>query len=211
MASAGGATRVGEVFATEYARRVESSLSAWRRNAAGGIWRATTERAPELADRAEAAASQLAALPPTVALVAPALLALETLAALALAWALYHRLGRTRIGPPLGALRAFRFNDQLVWGLVVGTTFVLLPTLATLRPVGANLLLFFGALYALRGLGVLQWLAPQWAATAATLGVVLLVPVLGVTLVGGTLAGLALALGLADGWGDWRRRARNPA
>ncbi|HEU4564291.1 MAG TPA: hypothetical protein VFS05_06575, partial [Gemmatimonadaceae bacterium] len=46
----------------------------------------------------------------------PALLALETLAALALAWALYHRLSRTRIGPALSPLRDFRFNDQMVWG-----------------------------------------------------------------------------------------------
>ena len=111
------------------------------------------------------------------------------------------------MGPPLGALAGFRFNDQLVWGLVVGGTFVLLSSLAQLRPVGANLLLFFGALYALRGLGVLRWLATEKVVALGALGLALLVPVLGPVLVGGSLAAVALALGLADGWGDWRRRA----
>jgi Predicted membrane protein (DUF2232) len=139
----------------------------------------------------------------------PALLGLESLGALALAWGLHHRLSRMRLGPPLGSLRTFRFNDQLVWGLVVGVTIVILPSLASLRVVGFNLLLFFGALYALRGLGILRWLASERVALAAVVGLVLLLPVFGIELLAGTLSGVALAIGLGDTWGDWRnRRAR---
>src|SRR5439155_4555590 len=82
----------------------------------------------------------------------PSLLALESIAAVAIAWAIYHRLSRARLGPPLGLLRDFRFNDQLVWGLIVGLTIFFVPTLSAMRIVGRNLLVFFGALYALRGL-----------------------------------------------------------
>lgn len=202
-----GGDRFAPVVTAEYQRRVEQSLAAWRRAEASPAWQDAAGKAPEIAERAERSADRLAGLPPLVARVAPALVALESLAALALAWALFHRLSRTRLGPPLGALAAFRFNDQLVWGLVLGGVFVLLPSLAQLRPVGANLLLFFGALYALRGLGVLRWLASEKVAALGALGLALLVPVLGATLVGGSLAGVALALGLADGWGDWRRRS----
>ena len=56
------------------------------------------------------------------------LLVLESLLALVVGWAVYHRLVRVRIGPALVPLRALRFNDQLVWGLVVGATIVLVPT-----------------------------------------------------------------------------------
>ncbi|MGZ8376168.1 MAG: hypothetical protein ACXW0Z_02910, partial [Gemmatirosa sp.] len=84
------------------------------------------------------------------------------------------------------------------------------PSLAPLRVVGANLLAFFGALYALRGLGVLRWWAPEkWAALFA-LGVALLLPVLGVALLAGTLGLIALLLGLGDTWQDWRNRRPRP-
>src|SRR5665647_1845904 len=91
----------------------------------------------------------------------PALLALETLAALGLAWALYHRVGRARIGAPLASLRLFRFNDQFIWGLVGGLALLVVPGLGPVRGLGANMLVFFGVLYGLRGAGVaLFFLAP---------------------------------------------------
>jgi hypothetical protein len=96
-------------------------------------------------------------------------------------------------------VKDFRFNDQLVWGLIVGLVIVLLPSLASLRPIGTSLLVFFGALYALRGFGVLAWfVSPERA---------WLVPVIGVALV--TLpfvTAVALGLGLGDTWLDWRTR-----
>lgn len=198
--------RLAGVMTAEYGRRVERSLEGWRRHASEDGWQSIAARTPEVAERADGMAAALAALPPYVATLAPALVALESLAALALAWALYHRLSRTRLGPPLGALRTFRFNDQMVWGVVAGAALLLVPSFAPLRVVGANLLGFFGALYALRGLGVLRWLAPErWAALAA-LGLALLLPVLGFTLLAGTLAVVALLLGLGDTWQDWRSR-----
>ncbi len=139
--------------------------------------------------------------------ITPALLALESLLALALGWAAYHRLTRVRIGPPLGALRDLRFNDQLVWGLIVGVTVVLLPTLAEWRTVGANLLCFFGTLYALRGAGVLSWLVPNRFAVPAIIGLAVLVPILGPLWVLAATLTLTFGLGLGDTWRDFRAGA----
>ncbi|AHG90488.1 Protein of unknown function DUF2232, membrane [Gemmatirosa kalamazoonensis] len=202
--------RLAGVMGTELARRSQASLDAWQRHLrTAGVWRTVSERAPELAARATTSAERLGGLPARTAPLVPALLGLESLAALALAWGLHHRLSRVRLGPPLGSLKTFRFNDQLVWGLVAGVTIVILPSLAPLRAVGFNLLLFFGALYALRGLGILRWLASERVALAAVIGVALLLPIVGLELLAGMLSGVALAIGLGDTWGDWRnRRAR---
>jgi len=202
--------RLSGVMGTELARRSQASLEAWQRHLrTAGVWHAVSSRAPELALRASQSADQLSELPARTAPLVPALLGLESLAALALAWGLHHRLSRVRLGPPLGSLTTFRFNDQLVWGLVAGVTLVILPSLAPLRAVGFNLLLFFGALYALRGLGILRWLASERVAVAAVVGLALLLPIVGLELLAGALSGLALAIGLGDTWGDWRnRRAR---
>ena len=110
----------------------------------------------------------------------PALLALESLAACALAWGLYHRMSRARLGAALAPLRYFRFSDELIWALVAGMTITVLPTLDALRVFGANLVVFFGALYALRGFGVIAWFYPQLtlgAQLAASFAAVVLFPV----------------------------------
>jgi hypothetical protein len=209
----GRAAQVGDVTRAEYTRRVERSLDRWRRHAAGPAWRAGD--GARAVRTASAAVEGLALLPAPAARLAPALLGLESLAALALAWAVYHRLARTRLGPPLARLADFRFNDQLVWGVVVGATLVALPSLAELRPVGINLLVFFGALYALRGLGVLRWWADGWlaglGAAGALLVAALLVPLVGVALPAALLAAAALALGLGDTVAGWRARPRASA
>ncbi len=140
---------------------------------------------------------------------APSLLLLESLIALALAWTTYHRIARTRLGAPLGPLKDFRFNDQLVWGLIAGLAIVFVPGLDFMNDVGRNLLVFFGALYAIRGLGVLSWFMPPGAfATTLVVGFIMLWwPVLNA--VAFTLLALAaFGLGLGDTWADWRRRAR---
>ena len=143
---------------------------------------------------------------------APSLLLLESLIALALAWATYHRIARTRIGTPLGPLKDFRFNDQLVWGLIAGLAIVFVPALDFLGGAGRNLLVFFGALYAIRGFGVLSWfLAPGALAATLLVGFAMLWwPVLNAVAVLGfmLLALAAFGLGLGDTWADWRRRAR---
>jgi hypothetical protein len=98
-------------------------------------------------------------------------------------------------------LRDFRFGDQLVWGLLVGIVLVVIPTLGALRGLGVNLITFFGALYVLRGLGVLAWFIAERRLALAILILLAVVftPAVGV---------LALGLGLGDTWIDWRGRAR---
>jgi hypothetical protein len=146
----------------------------------------------------------------------PALLALESLAGLALAWGLYHRISRTRIGPPLGALQSFRLNDQLVWGFVAGFTIIVIPSLAGVRELGLNLAIFFGVLYALRGLGVLTWFLAPRRVVAAFFLVLVLASWLGLWLVSWrvpvalfvALVAVSIGLGLGDTWLDWRGRVR---
>jgi hypothetical protein len=130
-------------------------------------------------------------------MVFPALLALETILVLALAWTLFHRLSRVRIGAPLARLRDFRFNDQLIWGVLLGITAVVLPTLDVFRPAGWNLLVFFGGLFAVRGLGVVTtFVGPGWVSFAV---IVLLV-------FKSALLGVFAFVGIGDTWLDWRRR-----
>lgn len=211
LASGRDPGRLQPLVQSELERRVDATLAPWSARTASSAWRATADRRPEAVERAERADDELRALPAVTAVAAPALLALESLAALALAWTLYHRLSRARIGRALAPLATFRFNDQLVWGLVAGATVVALPTLAALRPVGINLLVFFGALYALRGLSVLLWLAaPARLPLGAAAVFAVLFPTAGLVVLG-TLAVIALAIGLGDTWGGWRsRRAALP-
>ncbi|MGH7622955.1 MAG: DUF2232 domain-containing protein, partial [Gemmatimonadaceae bacterium] len=139
--------------AQEYARRNAETMAT----ISGVIqshqkeWQDLTSKVPQLSQLPTETQKELSLISQFGYAVFPALLALESLAALALAWATYHRLGRARLGAPLRPLREFRFNDQFVWGLIVGLTVLLLPTLTTLRGAGKNLLMFFGALYAMRG------------------------------------------------------------
>ena len=176
-------------------------------------WTDLTSRFPQLAPAPAEIEQQLTTLSKLGLTVFPSLLALESLLALALAWALYHRLSRARIGAPLRPLREFRFNDQLVWGLIVGLTIAFLPTLQGLRGVGRNLLVFFYALYAIRGLGVLAWfLAPGALIATITVGFAMLwLPVIKFAADFALMLLLvaAFVLGLGDTWADWRRR-RSP-
>ena len=173
-------------------------------------WNDLVSKAPRIGELPAETEKQLSTLAELGKSLYPALLSLQALAALAIAWSLYHRLSRARLGPPLGLLRDFRFNDQLVWGLIVGLTFVFLPTLVSVRVVGRNLLVFFGALYALRGLGVLSWfMAPGALAVTAIVGFAMfLLPVLNAIAALGflLLAIAAFGLGLGDTWADWRNR-----
>lgn len=136
-------------------------------------------------------------------LVVPALLALEALAAAALAWALYHRLSRARLGAPLSRFRDFRFNDQLIWGLVVGITLMVLPTFAGLEPIGRNLVVFFAVLYVLRGLGVMTWLAALGGTALRAWAALLALLFFWIT------PALAFGMGVGDTWFDVRNRFPN--
>ena len=130
----------------------------------------------------------------------PALLALASVAALSLGWFL---LQKSRAGNrELTAVRHFRFSDHLVWVLIAGLALVVFPAGALADRVGQNAAVFMGALYLLRGIAILIWVAAAsissaWAALALSAVAVLLYPV---------VAGTALVLGLTDKWVDVRRR-----
>lgn len=201
VAVPGGPTRVADGVAAEAGRRAEQSRSGWRQMTSLPEWKEFVAENPQAGEMSTLVETQLAALPVTTRTLFPALAALEALAALALAWALYHRVGRARIGPPLASVKEFRFSDHMVWGVVAGLGMTLIPGIALVRAVGANLLVFFGALYTIRGVGVFMWMwAPGRLATALLVIVALLFwNVLGV---------MALGLGVGDTWLDWRSRAK---
>lgn len=214
--------RVQKIVAQQMERRNAGTIGQLRQLAREepDIWATVTSQYPNGQAPIEDVEDALGRVTRATAPVFVSLLALQSLAALALAWALYHRLGRARLGPPLGALGEFRFNDQLVWGLIVGLAILLLPSLASgrgtgfraLRTPGLNLIVFFLSLYALRGFGVLSWMLSSrtLSIVVAVALVLVLVPITaGIALPGllslVTAAGL---LGLGDTWFDWRRRAR---
>ncbi len=202
-----GVRSMAAAFSQELDNRRDAALEVWQQRVRDRSWVALGERFPAVVAAGNRTAQRLAESKPPSSIV-PALLVLETLAALALAWTTWHRLTRARLGPPLAPLSQFRFNDQLVWGLVVGATMVLLPSLEGWYTAGVNLLVVFGALHALRGLAVLVWWLPDRWAAVPLLVVLLAVPLLGPVLVLATVAVLALGLGLGDTWRDFRRSAQ---
>ena len=193
--------RVQRTLADELDRRAAPLNAQVEATTMAPEWRAFADQNPRFAALVEQMLESWNRMPETTVSFFPALLALESLAALALAWGLFHRISRTRLGPPLTRLRDFRFGDQLVWGLLAGIVLVVIPTLGSLRGLGLNLILFFGALYVLRGLGVLTWFIAERRLALAILILLALLftPAVGI---------LALAVGLGDTWVDWRGRAR---
>jgi hypothetical protein len=195
----------------EFARRNTEAITMFR--TALRQYPDVVKSMPQVVTLPDEFESQLRVVAQTGTRLFPSLLLLESLIALALAWGIYHRISRTRLGAPLGFLKDFRFNDQFVWGLIVGLTIVFVPALGFLDGAGRNLLVFFGALYAIRGFGVLSWfLAPGALAAALFVGFVMLWwPVLNAVAVLGfiLLALAAFGLGLGDTWADWRSRARS--
>ncbi|MDX1646335.1 MAG: hypothetical protein R3304_04240 [Longimicrobiales bacterium] len=134
----------------------------------------------------------------------PALVALESMAALAVAWWLYARLyrtGETSIGP----LGGFRFNDHLVWVMIVGLLLVGIRTVDPVSRLGANLAVFMGALYALRGMGVVV----SVSGGLSLFGYGLLA--LGILFAAPVVIGFAALFGIADTWLDLRARVGSAA
>jgi hypothetical protein len=134
----------------------------------------------------------------------PALLCLESVAAIGVAWwARARLLGERDRG--LSPLRDFRFNDHLVWALLLGLLLVVLQsTLATGR-VGSNVLVFMGALYALRGAAVFLFVSGGISVLGMVMLGLLLVLVPPVTL------GTAALIGIGDTWLDLRSRTADEA
>jgi hypothetical protein len=200
---------VGRAIRVNVDARPNAALAWVEQTASSPEWQTWTTRSSEggtLATAEQTLDGVLATLPHDAVAFYPALLGLESLAALALAWSFYHRTSRTRIGEPLGRLADFRFSDQLAWGLIAGATLVLLPTPGDWRTLGLNLLLFFGALYAIRGLAVVVWYLQAAHVSVPAIAALALVAGL---LSAPSAIGLGL-IGLSDSWVDWRSRARPP-
>jgi hypothetical protein len=168
----------------------DTAVASWRR------W----DLSQGMREQLEASVYQVADLR---ALLFPGLLALASLAALAVAWWAVRRVsGATE--RPLAPIREFRFADGLVWLLIAGVALVLLPVTGLADRAGSNLLTFMAALYALRGAAVLLVLGgatgPFGLAMAALL-LLLLYPIVVITTV---------LVGLSDTWLDIRTRRRAP-
>jgi hypothetical protein len=196
---------------SEYARRVAESMAQLRNPVGSSLPRVGAE-AEALDKLTQMQEEQTLEISRSSASLVPALLALESLAAMAIVWSLYHKLNSRAIGPPLSRLRDFRFNDQLVWGVAVGASIAIVPAFSEARNAGFNLIVFFGALYVLRGLGILGWVsngrvvALFLAVGVWTVLVALIASSLGFAVaLSGPLVALAFSLGLGDTWVDWRR------
>jgi hypothetical protein len=151
-------------------------------------------------EQLEATAERVATLQWTLF---PAVLGLQSLAALALAswWIARLRNGEQSPFRPR-PLREFRFSDQLIWVLIAGLALLVLPLGAAATRVGFNALFFMGGLYALRGVGVFVFFAsgapPLFSILFGVLVAVFLYPL---------VLTAAVLVGLGDTWLDVRGRA----
>lgn len=197
----GGVATAAGVVSEEFSRRASEALRAWQEFTAQPQWQELAQDNDGAIELSAQVERQFTALPTAAKVLVPAMLALQSLAALALAWAFYHRFGRARLGPPLVALRDLRFHDAFVWGLIAGLLVLVVPMPDALAALGINLLVFFGVLYVLRGLGVFLWfLKPgRWMLVLWSILLVMFWSVLAV---------VALVVGVGDTWLDWRNRPR---
>lgn len=129
----------------------------------------------------------------------PALAALESMAALGVAWWLYVRVftGEDAGLDPVGR---FRFNDHLVWVMVAALLLVVVRSGDVVTRIGANLAVFMGALYALRGIGVVVFVNGGLSLLGYalfTVGFLFAAPV---------VIGFTVLFGIADTWLDLRAR-----
>lgn len=134
----------------------------------------------------------------------PALVALESLAGIGVAWWLYMRVLRDEEGG-LAPVRGFRFNDHLIWLMVCGLLLMVVPLGDGVTRIGANLAVFMGALYALRGMGVVLFVSDGlslFGYAMLTLGLLVAPPV---------VIGFAVLFGIADTWLDLRERVGSVA
>jgi hypothetical protein len=191
LAARGGLAAVDGMVTDRLRRTVHLAVEAWGRSGPLGrvlLDGAAVERFIEIQ-----------------AMLYPAQLGLASLAGLAVAWWAYGRLS-ARIVEPLAPLRDFRFDDGLVWVVILALVLLVLPLDGVPTRAATNALLFMGALYALRGAAVVLVVAGGLPGPLGTLlGAVMLVLLYPIV-----MAGMVL-VGLTDTWLDIRaRRAAAP-
>jgi hypothetical protein len=176
---------------------------------AGGMlqWEATRQASETL--RALTVRPEVSAvLDPTVRFLGetvPALLVLQALAGLGLAWQWHQRVTAYPLGTALAPFREFRFADGWVWAVVAAVTVWITPLLAGLKAAALNLLVVAGILYLLRGaaivvaFAVILGVSPLSLVLGLLAAAVFAVPLLFV------VPGLA-TLGMSDTWLQFRRR-----
>jgi hypothetical protein len=198
LVAPGGTDRASTAFQTELDRRAAEASTMMRQSMQQPEMKALFGQRPGMPDVAAMQEEQIKAISRWSAVLVPAIAALESIAALALGWAIYHKLNTAPLGPPLGKFRDFKFNDQLVWGVAVGASIFLIQAFADGKNAGLNLLVFFGFLYLLRGIAVLAWMVKGrlnriMLFVAGVIALKLMGPIV-------------LMLGLGDTWLDWRSR-----
>lgn len=136
-----------------------------------------------------------------------AVLAIQLLAGLGLAAAIYYRVCRSPAGVPPGRFREFRFSEHLGWVGAVALLVMLVPRLAAAKVAAINLLLVSGLLYAVRGAAVTAFgialLGGAGCGTAALFGL------LALFVLPAVVAG-AIVLGVIDAGMDLRKRWATP-
>ncbi|HEV2670264.1 MAG TPA: hypothetical protein VGU74_04175 [Gemmatimonadales bacterium] len=135
----------------------------------------------------------------------PGMLALQTLAGLALALQLHLRLTSLPLGAPLARFRDFAIGDGWVWGIVAWIAVLILPVSSALHVAGTNVGLVAGTLYVLRGAAIVTAFAEAFGISAVALVITaaaaaaFAVPLIFI------VPGLC-TLGITDTWYQYRRR-----
>jgi len=185
----------------------------WGSSAWGALgWEATRQASITMRSIVEMAPDAFPIYEPMVRFVSltwPGMLALQTLAGLALAWQLYRRIVARAAGesvaPAPVRFRDFYMGDGWVWGIVAWLGVLILPVSSVLQVAGTNLGLVASTLYVLRGAAIVATFAEAFGISALTLVIVaaaaaaLAVPLVFV------LPGLC-TLGITDTWYQYRRR-----
>jgi len=189
----------------------------WGSDAWGALtWEATRVAGVMMRSVVEIAPDAFVVYEPMVRFVSltwPGMLALQTLAGLALAWHLHVRLLSAPADGPATAAPApaparfkdFRMGDGWVWGIVAWLGVLILPVSNVLHVAGTNVGLVASVLYVLRGAAIVVTFAEAFGVSVMALVIVagvaatLAVPLLFV------LPGLC-TLGITDTWYQYRRR-----
>jgi len=105
----------------------------------------------------------------------------------------------------LGSVKNFRFNDHLIWMLVVGLFLLFTRWNEPLQRLGSNAVVFIGALCAVRGAAVIVFITGGFSVLGyamTLLGLVIVTPI---------VLGGAVLIGIADIYLDFRKRSEQLA